>query len=573
MGMFTDVGDLQLSEAKLDFMHEIFQITARDKFPNLIGLISKVMASDRGWQSVIRLINIALQLANFVHIEPGKLVEKSNGLALLVIPAPLNTHRLVIPLLKWMLDLMNKEAENKPKHDSVENLASMLSKIQRMSIPASNVPHFLKASVELNIPTIEIVGKVIQFGYGSKARWLDSTFTDKTSQISAGIARNKLMTSKILSDAGFPVAANALVANSDQAVKVADKLGYPVVVKPVDLDGGAGVAAGLMNAKEVIKAYDLAKKYSKSIMVEKHVDGRDYRLNIFNNELLWAIERVPAGVVGDGIHKITELVEIANRDSRRGQGIHAKMKWLELDDEALDLLRSKNVTVDTVLSNGQYMPLRRRANVSSGGTPVAVMDKVHPDNRILAIRAAAALGLDIAGVDLLIPDISQSWLETGCAICEINGQPQLGSVTSAHVYAYLLQHLVSGNGRIPITLIVGANKGEEAKKIVFDYTASGLKVGFAGQNAIYVGRQIVSKKYVSPFHAGNILLRDRTIDAIVMEINDFSFIRSGLPFDRFDQLIVAGENMLFPRDIKDSEKQYLMDKLLKTIRFNQNVSN
>ena len=158
----------------------------------------------------------------------------------------------------------------------------------------------------------------------------------------------------------------------------------------------------------------------------RNISGRDYRLNVFNGELIWAIERVPGGVTGDGKSSITKLVELLNSDPLRGEGTHAPLKQLNLDDEARQLLRQYSRDENSVPAEGEFVRLRRNANVATGGTPVSVFDQIHPDNKLLAIRAAAALRLDLAGVDLLIPDIGQSWKLGGAAVCEVNSQPNLG---------------------------------------------------------------------------------------------------------------------------------------------------
>jgi cyanophycin synthetase len=99
--------------------------------------------------------------------------------------------------------------------------------------------------------------------------------------------------------------------------------------------------------------------------------------------------------------------------------------------------------------------LRRAANFALGGTVIRVEEEIHPDNLDLCCRAMRLLRLDLAGLDLLMPDITRSWREVGGVICEINAQPFIGSVLSRNVYAEILQQLVPGTGRIPLVLFVG----------------------------------------------------------------------------------------------------------------------
>lgn len=312
-------------------------------------------------------------------------------------------------------------------------------------------------------------------------------------------------------------------------------------MKPADLDGGVGVAAGLMNADEVRAAFVAAKSHSKRILIEKHVAGRDYRISVFQGQVLWAIERQPAGVTGDGLHTIRQLLDTANADPLRGAGAHAAMKMLELDDEALSMLLAAGLNEASVPAAGSFVPLRRKANIAAGGTPIAVFDEVHPDNAVLAIRAAEALRLDLAGIDLLIPDIRKSWKETGAAVCEVNAQPQLGGVTSRHVYSEVLKALLHGNGRIPIAVVLGAAVVERLVTMVAAKARkAGYVLGYATPNAVWVGEQMVLRSRVDGYRAGQILLTDKNVEAVVLCINDAHLLLSGLPFDRIDLLVLAG---------------------------------
>jgi cyanophycin synthetase len=474
-----------------------------------------------------------LETAKIPLVSIGKSTQaNTNAPVQVFIPAPADSHAILSQFAQWFVKLHAVKDQQRLLEVVNKELPKVIKTLKRLAPTGSNIPHFLAAAAELNIPVMEVAGRTLQFGHGKKNRWLDSSFTDQTPYLSAVIARNKVWTAKVLRSAGIPVASHALVNNVDQAVKVAKKLGFPVVVKPADLDGGLAVAAGLGSPEEVSQAFESAAKRSKNILVEKHIAGRDYRLNIFQGELLWAIERVPAGVVGDGKHCVRELLDIVNSDERRGEGVHAKLKKIALDKEALDLLSANNKTPDSVLESGEYVPLRRIANVAAGGMPVSVMGRVHWDNVRLAIRSAAALGLDIAGVDLLMPDISRSWMDVGCAVCEVNGQPQLGSVTSAHVYKEVLAKLIDGDGRIPITLIQGGGSQGSSEAVVAAYASKGLCVGYAGEKGIFVGDECISRKSLTPYRAGKILLRDRRVEALVLEGDAASIASEGLPYDQ-----------------------------------------
>ncbi len=498
---------------------------------------------------VVYWIYLCALWANVPLVEAARIVGKVNGEdRRIVIPAPVAAHQRIVELVSWLIGLFGEQDLRVLKEEIARQLPVSIGRLQTVDPVSSNVPHFLAAAQKLDVPVDLVCGSVLQFGFGKKSCWLDSSFTDKTSTVAASIARKKHLAAKVMHDAGLPVPPQAIAATVDDALNIADRLGYPVVVKPADRDGGLAVAADLARREDVVRAFEEARRCSSTILVEKHIPGRDYRLTVFNGELVAAIERIPAGVIGDGKRRIDELLDVLNADPRRSDGVHAKLKKIALDDEARNLLEVKGMTPASVPARGDFIQLRRRANVSSGGMPVAVLDKVHPENRRLAIRAAAALGLDLAGVDFLTPDISRSWMEAGGAICEINAQPQLGSITSPHIYGDILKRLLAGDGRIPIALVFGDTGERVAGSVAAGYANAGLTVGVAGRNGVFVGAECITREPLSLYRAGRILIRHRSVDAIVIEVNEFSVLRTGLPFDRFEKMIIAGRSFRAEKD-------------------------
>jgi len=250
---------------------------------------------------------------------------------------------------------------------------------------------------------------------------------------------------------------------------------------------------------------------------------------------------VPGGVVGDGRASVRELADRLNREPQRQAGAHGALKPLVIDEEARTFLRRVGMSEDSVPPAGQFIRLRGAANVASGGIPVAVFDQLHPDNAQLAVRAARALRADIAGIDLLIPDISRSWLETGAFICEVNPGPDIGQMTAAHVFKPILTSLVEGNGRIPVVLVVGAEAGSAAGRLFEEgLDLPGMAIGYHDRNGIRLGDEWLARNAAGSYFAGQTLTRDRRAEAIVMRIDDTGLIATGLPFQRIDMLVIAG---------------------------------
>ncbi len=395
----------------------------------------------------------------------------------------------------------------------------------------SNTPHFLRAAYDRKLPWFRLTAEVFQIGMGSRARWIESTLTDVTPAISMRLARNKIAAADLLRQAGLPVPKHELARSASEAVAAASRIGYPVVVKPADRDGGVAVAAGLVDDAGVVQAYETARQFSTNVMVEKHVDGRDYRLVVHDGRMIWALERVPGGVTGDGVSTVAQLVERLNQEPARAKRADAPLKPVVFDREAAELLSGYGMTVQSVPAAGDRVRLRRAANVATGGTPEAAFDQVHPDNARLAERAANALRLDLAGIDLLIPDISRSWKETGAAICEVNAQPTIGNTTSKHLYGQILKRLVQEDGRIPIAVVAGADEGSPVPVLVGRIlTAAGLRTAVVPSR----GR---SEDF---FDAARWALIDRATDALVVAVSHRSVLTRCLPFDRCTTIVLEG---------------------------------
>ncbi|CAM3443069.1 Cyanophycin synthetase [Halomonas lysinitropha] len=469
----------------------------------------------------------------------------------------------LVGLLQWLLALVELHRGTESSEEYLARLPDLQKQLQQTNAFGTNVPRFVRAAFEMRIPFSGLPGQIIQYGQGRRARWMESSFTDETPQIAAQIARNKPLASQVLRQAGIKVPDHGVVDKIESALYVAHQLGYPVVVKPADQDGGAGVAAGLESDDDVRRAFQQAASHSRNILVEKHVEGNDYRVTVFQNEVIWAIERRPGGVTGDGRHRIEELIEQFNADPRRANRIHAPLKRLVLDEEAFAMLRRVGLDEHSIPDKDRFVRLRSASNIASGGTPVAVFDDVHPDNRQLAVRAAAALRLDLAGIDLLMPDISRSWKATGAAVCEVNGQPNLGQTTAAHLYEPLLRRLVPGSGRVPVAMILGATPNDSlVKEMETELLGRDLVPGCHDATGVWVENDTLMQGAVDGFSAGQALVRDRRPSAVVMSILDIYMLRTGLPVPRFDLLVIAGSQLQVPRGADDNQRKRWLYELL-----------
>ncbi len=438
-------------------------------------------------------------------------------------------------VLLWAVRTFNLAVSGASVQPAFDKLPALMRALAASAPQGMNSLRFLQAAHEAGIPWRQVLDNVFQFGWGRQARWLDSSMTDETPNISARIARNKQATGLLLRNAGLPAPVHDIARDAAHALKLADKLGYPVVVKPADLDGGRGVTAGITSAKGVSAAYAKASKLSQQVLVEKHFEGNDYRLQVFKGEVFWVTHRQPAGVTGDGRSTVRELLDATNAHPARSAT--GGLKRIEYDDEAASILADQGLNLAAVPAAGVFVRMRGAANVATGGVPVPALEHAHPDNLALAGRAARLLRLDIAGVDLLIPDIKRSWLESGALICEVNSQPQL----YPHLPAELLKRLVSGQGRIPVVGVLGTEEGGTWLDGLQGLLAvQGICVGVATPRRITIAGQPVAAGEPDAYRAGMVLLGDAQVEMAIFVLSAMQAVASGLPVDRFDVLVLDG---------------------------------
>lgn len=390
--------------------------------------------------------------------------------------------------------------------------------------------------------------RFVQFGHGCYQQRIHETVTDSIGATGAQISGNKSMTNIILGELGLPVAAQRVVDTAEKAVKAAEEVGYPVVVKPLSGGKGTGISVGVASAAEVNNAFALAQAHCPTVLIEAFVAGDDHRMLVVDGKLIAVSKRIPGRVVGDGKRTVAELVEDINRDPRRGTGY---LKWLvrlEIDDEADARLAAAGYTPASVPAKDEAVYMRGTANIATGGTAVEMTDRVHPDNRDVAILAAAAIGLKVTGVDFLTPDITRSYREVGGAICETNSSPGLrvhwvAEGETPDVAGPIMDTIYppGAPSRIPIAAVAGGTGASAAARLLAHILgAAGHTVGLATGSGIAIGGAAIVKGPMTGPGAAHLVLRDPTVDAAVLETTPQALLKRGLGYDACDVAAVLG---------------------------------
>ena len=446
---------------------------------------------------------------------------------------------LALRLLRSLLPRPLRAGRAEPEFDFAAGLEQLRVLAERRRLGPSTAA-LVQAAQRRRIPWERVDDDhLIQFGSGARLRRIEASITSETPYLSVSIAQDKILTNRVLGTIGIPVPAQLRVHDAGEAVSAAQRLGFPVVVKPVDGNQGRGVRPDIGSIEEVRDAYGAAQSRGGGVLVEKHIEGVDHRLLVVDGRMIAAARRIPGHVVGDGKSTVEWLVQCLNQDPRRGDGHEKVLTRLELDEEADWMLQRAGYRRDSVPERGVRVWLRAAANLSRGSTAVDVTDEVHPDNRLLAVRAARALGLDLAGVDFITPDISRSHLEVGGGVTEVNAAPGLrmhlapSEGVARPVADKILAHLFPP-GRpttIPIAAITGTNgKTTTARMVAHLAARTGRRVGLTTTDGVYVNGELVATGDTTGPASARMLLNDPTVDLAVLETARGGMLREGLAF-------------------------------------------
>jgi cyanophycin synthetase len=400
-----------------------------------------------------------------------------------------------------------------------------------------------------NIPYIRLNDQsLVQLGYGVYQKRIQATTTANTNMIAVDIAGNKHATKKLLGDMGVPVPKGYRIRDIDELERTFESVGYPAVIKPLDGNHGRGATVGIRSLDAARVAFEKAKEYSRWVIVEQQLQGADFRALVVNNRLIAVAERIPAHVVGDAEHTVQELIDITNADPRRGYGHEKVLTAIEVDGQTVRCIKAAGYTLESIPPKDEILYLKTTANISTGGTAIDRTDEVHPHNAFLFERIARIIGLDVAGIDVIAPNVSEKLADNGGGIIEVNAAPgfRMHLAPSEGIGRNVAEHVIDmlyppgAPSRIPIFSITGTNgKTTVTRLIAHVLRGGGLTVGFTTTDGTYIqNQQIVQGDNTGPVSA-QLVLKDPTVQVAVLETARGGIIRAGLGFDHCDIGVVT----------------------------------
>lgn len=423
---------------------------------------------------------------------------------------------------------------------NIENDIIELKKIADEEYPGPSTNSIIQEAMRRNIPCIRLNDQsLVQLGFGANQKRIQATIASTTSCIAVELAGDKEATKKILEGADVPVPKGQIIYDEEELKEAIEYVGYPIAIKPVDGNHGKGATTDINNIEDAVEALKAAQQYSRRVICERFIRGRDFRALVINYRFVAAAMRTPAAVTGDGIHTIQQLIDIENTNPKRGNGHQNVLTAIKVDDTTVNLLAKKGYTLDTILADGEECWLKPTANLSTGGTATDITGIVHPSNIALFERIARVIGLDICGIDIIATDLSSPIKETGGAILEVNAAPGFRmhldptNGLPRNVAAPVLDMLFpyDSQGTIPIVAVTGTNGKTTTTRLVAHMAKKvGYNVGYTTTDGIYIKDELVMKGDCSGPASAQFVLKDSAVQFAVLECARGGILRAGLGF-------------------------------------------
>jgi cyanophycin synthetase len=441
----------------------------------------------------------------------------------------------------------------------------VVSQLRRTFTRGVSTKHILREAYERRVPVTHLGRGFFQLGTGKHARLISKSATDRDSAIGSRIANQKELSHVLLQDYGVPVAETVSVGNSTAAVEAARKLGFPVVLKPANLDRSEGVFVDLETEEAVRDAYVAARDLSPQILVQSRVPGHCHRLVTFQGRFVFGYTRHPAGVEGDGTRSVRQLVEAFNLTHHR-KARHLQTKPMPFDEEALACLQSQGYDIDEVLPKGKVAFLRRVNVPEFAAHNEIITEKVHLENIALVERISRLFRLESAGIDLISSDVTRPWFETHGAVTEVNFMPQIGENTARVNIAAMFPP--DAPAAIPIECFVGgkaamraglrrlASLAKKEKPMVL--TSHDLSLDHHGKVIQFSGINGI-------FARCSALLRDPDVEGLIVVVQTDELLASGPPFKGIVTVTRIDSGVVTQSDQRKSVAPKALSLLLKAL--------
>ncbi len=502
------------------------------------------------------------QLDVGLHLHQWSVTQRGNRCCLAIEALHGRTTRSVVyAVWDWF------EAITQDRSFYIEDQIEIFQELFRQSVYGGpTVYALLRTAYEKGIPTFYLWDeRLMQYGYGKKlVRGVATTF-DTDSHLDSDFTTRKDECKAFLSTLGFPVPRGEIVATRKQALAAADRVGYPIAVKPVVGHKGEGVTADIGDSEELQVSFDRAvasipEDQPVEVIVEKSIAGSDFRILCVDGKFVAAMERRPASVTGDGQATVGELIRQANQTADRSDSPTSPLGKIKVDEAMEMYLAEQGFTQESIPEADYTVYLRKVANLSAGGVSIDATPTIHPDNVILAQDIAQHLRLTCLGIDVITRDLSRSWKEGNFGILEINSAPGISmhlnpsvgdrvDVTSPILETFFPPET---SARVPVMTFnrVSMRDLEELiDHLLLQYP--NWVIGAVCREGVLINR---SEKVLNPNYNVNVsnLLRNPKLNMLIAEYRGEVFEQDGMFYAGSDMVVLDNPNeteTLLTRDV------------------------
>ena len=260
-----------------------------------------------------------------------------------------------------------------------------------------------------------------------------ATKTSLDSYSTVLIMENKIVTKEVLKERGIRVPDGDAFRSIEEAMAAYEMYhDKSIVIKPKSTNFGLGITIfnRAFSKEDYLKAFEMAFQHDQTVLLEEFMTGKEYRFLVMGEEVVGVLHRVPANVIGDGVHTIKQLVHEKNKDPLRGRGYKTPLEKIQLGEAEEMFLKNHGHHWDEIPASGQIVYLRENSNISTGGDSLDYTDDIPASYKALAVESAKAAGATFCGVDMMINDITAEASESNYSIIEINFNPAI------HIHCY-----------------------------------------------------------------------------------------------------------------------------------------
>ncbi|AQR93306.1 cyanophycin synthetase [Clostridium saccharoperbutylacetonicum] len=489
-------------------------------------------------------IMIAIQNNLGIDVSYGKAREVSGDIYYVIVQYEYKN--TVHEVANLAIDLINSLIRQMPLN--YEQRIKIIKGILQKEHMGTTTKAICDAAKEYKLPVMQLGdSNIYQIGYGKKAKIIEASIGDKTSCVGVDISCDKLLTKELLRNQNIPVAEGHKVHNLFSLLQEAEKIGYPVVLKPQCGNKGNGVILNIKNHKQLVDAYINLQKIHKDIIIEKYYQGKDYRVCVVNYKVEAVALRIAPFVIGNGKDNLKMLIDIINEDPLRGEDHEKALTKIKIDSELISCLLKRGFELDYIPKKGEKIVLRENANLSTGGMAIDCTEKICDKNIEYCINAAKILGLDICGIDICTKDISIPIDEGNGIILEVNAAPGIrmhhypSKGKRRDVGKAIFEMLYDEEpSNIAVISITGTNGKTTTTRLISHVLKKiGNDVGMTSTDGVYLNDKCIHKGDDTGFDSARTILMNKDVDIAVLETARGGLVKRGLAYDLADVAIIT----------------------------------